>query len=512
MCHQIQTNDMNRQGTSYGTSYSSSRPTLYDRQSRPHLPTASGNVSTLIKSINAGSMNISTATNARTRTLSRVTQPSPDRSSRAYVTTVPRRMTSQDRSNSLTNRISSYNTERQTPARTVTVYSIESAPQSTNYVDNERRNSKPLSINRRISQVSLSANETNLSNGGLCGLQNLGNTCFMNSVLQCLSNTKPLLQFCLQENLDTHLNTSSTSVMKGALMKEYASLICKMWLLPEGRSIVSPLSFKNTIGKFAPRFTGYAEQDAQEFLRYLLQGLSEDVNRVRQKPTPISIDEKAEERLKEKDRAKLSWERCLRYENSPLVDIFAGQLKSTLECTSCSYQSVTFDMFWDLSLPLPRDNSSTTLHDCIQLFMSKEILDGDEKPKCARCKEKRRCTKKLSIQKCPEILVLHLKRFLQMRVRTKLNTFVNFPVTNLRLNAITDVMSDSYEGPSPTYNLIGISNHSGSIYTGHYIAQCKHPYTNEWHEFNDASVHLLNDTSRIVSSNAYVLFYERNRS
>jgi len=59
---------------------------------------------------------------------------------------------------------------------------------------------------------------------------------------------------------------------------------------------------------------------------------------------------------REKDRAKLSWERCLRYDNSSLVDIFAGQLKSTLECTTCGYKSVTFDMFWDLSLPLPRVN------------------------------------------------------------------------------------------------------------------------------------------------------------
>ncbi len=65
-------------------------------------------------------------------------------------------------------------------------------------------------------------------------------------------------------------------------------------------------------------------------------------------------------------------------------------------------------------------------------------------------------------------------------------------------------------GPVPTYNLIGISNHSGTIYSGHYIAQCKHPYTHEWHEFNDSSVHLISDTSTIISSSAYVLFYERN--
>jgi ubiquitin carboxyl-terminal hydrolase 2 len=100
--------------------------------------------------------------------------------------------------------------------------------------------------------------------------------CFMNSVLQCLSHTKPLLLFCLQSNLAEYLNTSNTSVMKGVLMQgvsiddsmntlissdrhlEYARLISQMWSSSQDRSAVSPISFKNTIGKFAPRFTGYS--------------------------------------------------------------------------------------------------------------------------------------------------------------------------------------------------------------------------------------------------------------
>lgn len=65
---------------------------------------------------------------------------------------------------------------------------------------------------------------------------------------------------------------------------------------------------------------------------------------------------------------------------------------------------------------------------------------------CTRCKKKRPCTKKLSIQKCPDILVLHLKRFSQTRGRAKLNTYVDLPITNLRLDSLLDVMSQSYEG------------------------------------------------------------------
>lgn len=98
----------------------------------------------------------------------------------------------------------------------------------------------------------------------------------MNSVLQCLSNTKPLLLYVLKDDLEHELNKSSTSVMKGVLMRgerksvcflifdifvfveEYANLIRQMWSTSDSRAVISPLSFKNTIGKFAPRFTGFS--------------------------------------------------------------------------------------------------------------------------------------------------------------------------------------------------------------------------------------------------------------
>lgn len=476
----------------------------------------SSNVSSITKSIQSGSMNIVTNTN-QTRRASNGREMSADRmnaATRNMPSTTSRRVLNdtkifgQDCSftthygNRATNVSSNDHPERNelngfSSSSAIANDELSKSSKSTSIDQQNRRSPSPLALR--------------LKNGGLTGLQNLGNTCFMNSVLQCLSNTKPLLSFCLKDNLSDYLNTSSTSVMKGVLMREYANLIRRMWTSSDGHSVLSPSSFKNTIGRFAPRFVGYAQQDSQEFLRYLLQGLHEDVNRVQRKPPPVKIDEKAEEKMKEKDLAKLSWERCLLFDNSPMSDIFAGQLKSTLECTYCNYQSITFDMFWDLSIPLPRSKSSTSVQECIQLFMSKEELDGNEKPMCAKCKQKRRCTKKFSIQKCPDILVLHLKRFSQSFSRTKLNTYVDFPIDKLKLDDLNNVMSESYEGPVPTYNLFGISNHSGTAYSGHYIAQCKHPFTNQWHEFNDSHVYPLNDKTRIISSNAYVLFYERNK-
>jgi ubiquitin carboxyl-terminal hydrolase 2/21 len=84
------------------------------------------------------------------------------------------------------------------------------------------------------------------------------------------------------------------------------------------------------------------------------------------------------------DRAVESWKRYLRRDDSKIVDLFVGQLKSTLQCTVCGHCSVTFDPFWDLSLPIPtsanKSTSNLRLQHCLDLFAKEEILDGDEKP------------------------------------------------------------------------------------------------------------------------------------
>jgi ubiquitin carboxyl-terminal hydrolase 2/21 len=117
----------------------------------------------------------------------------------------------------------------------------------------------------------------------------------MNSILQCLSNTKCLLEYCLQNSYQSELNTT-LSVMKGSLFNSYASLIKQMWS-HGGGSLISPQDFKSQIARFAPRFVGYAQQDA-EFLYYLLKGLHEDVNLIKKKPPPFIFDEKAWDRMR----------------------------------------------------------------------------------------------------------------------------------------------------------------------------------------------------------------------
>ncbi|XP_066991120.1 ubiquitin carboxyl-terminal hydrolase 2 [Anabrus simplex] len=335
---------------------------------------------------------------------------------------------------------------------------------------------------------------------GLTGLRNIGNTCFMNSVIQCLSNTKPLLEYVLADSYLAEIN-STASGMKGALFKAFATVIQELWRNESDATIVNTTSLKSQIQRFAPRFMGYSQQDAQEFLRYLLEGLHEDVNRVTSKPKPILTE--IDDSLSDQQKAVESWKRYLRMDDSKVVDIFVGQLKSTLRCTVCGHCSVTFDPFWDLSLPIPSRTGQVRLQQCLDHFTREEVMDGDEKPTCSKCQMRRKCTKSFTIQKFPKILVLHLKRFSPMeRFRGKLNVTVDFPLTGLDLSAYA-----ASRGQGCMYNLYGVANHSGTTYSGHYTAYCRHPYSGDWHEYNDSRVSSISSRS-VVSSEAYVLFYE----
>jgi len=339
--------------------------------------------------------------------------------------------------------------------------------------------------------------------GGKVGLKNLGNTCFMNSVLQCLSNTQPLIEYCLDESYVRDVNTT-TSNMKGGLIKAYASLMRSLWT--EKTDSVSPTAFKTSIQKFAPRFMGYAQQDSQEFLRYLLEGLHEDVNRVTKKPQPIILEDEQLEKKNDNGKALEYWKAYVNRDNSVIVDMFVGQLKSELKFTSCGHRSVTFDPFWDLSLPIPRSGRNVSLDDCLRLFMKEEELEADERPMCAKCKQRRSCTKSFSMQKFPKILVIHLKRFSQERYGRKLTAVVDFPISGLDL---TDYFTSEggSGGRRTTYDLYAVSNHSGGTGSGHYTAYCKNPYSGDWWYYNDSRVSRAS-SNQVVSSEAYVLFYE----
>ncbi|XVF53187.1 hypothetical protein PTKIN_Ptkin05aG0080200 [Pterospermum kingtungense] len=198
--------------------------------------------------------------------------------------------------------------------------------------------------------------------GGLAGLQNLGNTCFMNSALQCLVHTPPLAEYFLKDYSD-EISTVNPLGMHGELALAFGELLRKLW--SSGRTAIAPRVFKGKLARFAPQFSGYNQHDSQELLAFLLDGLHEDLNRVKQKPY---IEMKDSDGRPDEEVAAESWKNHKARNDSVIVDICQGQYKSTLVCPDCSKISITFDPFMYLSLPLPSTITRT---------MTVTVFNGD---------------------------------------------------------------------------------------------------------------------------------------
>lgn len=191
--------------------------------------------------------------------------------------------------------------------------------------------------------------KTDQSRMGIVGLQNLGNTCYMNSGLQCLSHTQPLTNYILGDHYQNDVNPDNLLGSKGAeLINEYVGLIKEMWYGTSSR--VSPWGVKKAFGDFANQFLGFFQQDSQEMLGYLIDGIHEDLNRVKKKPY---LEDPSANNISEDEFASLLWTNHKLRNDSIIVDLMHGQYRSEIECPDCAKVSITFDPFLMLTLPIP---------------------------------------------------------------------------------------------------------------------------------------------------------------
>ncbi|XP_005376725.1 PREDICTED: ubiquitin carboxyl-terminal hydrolase 8 [Chinchilla lanigera] len=335
------------------------------------------------------------------------------------------------------------------------------------------------------------------SGPALTGLRNLGNTCYMNSILQCLCNAPHLADYFNRNCYQDDINRSNLLGHKGEVAEEFGIIMKALWT---GQyRYISPKDFKITIGKINDQFAGYSQQDSQELLLFLMDGLHEDLNKADNRKRH---KEENNDHLDDFKAAEHAWQKHKQLNESIIVALFQGQFKSTVQCLTCHKKSRTFEAFMYLSLPLA-STSKCTLQDCLRLFSKEEKLTDNNRFYCSHCRARRDSLKKIEIWKLPPVLLVHLKRFsYDGRWKQKLQTSVDFPLENLDL-------SQYVIGPKNNlkkYNLFSVSNHYGGLDGGHYTAYCKNAARQRWFKFDDHEVSDIS-VSSVKSSAAYILFY-----
>ncbi|KAJ2327466.1 ubiquitin-specific protease doa4, partial [Coemansia sp. RSA 2702] len=318
---------------------------------------------------------------------------------------------------------------------------------------------------------------------GVTGLKNFGNTCFMNSVIQCLIGTKPLTRYFMRGEWKKDL--IKTNQAQADVVMEFSKVVESMW---QGQySSISPKDFRIAIASCSEQFKGNDQEDAHEFASFLLDTLHEMLNRMHPRPPPDrepTFEEEIEfEQLTDEEQSEHQWEKYMRRNSSIVNSIFQGQIQSRLTCMSCQHTSTTYHTFTELSLPIPEPRNShsqegpdgpaaepnippnyslpVNIYQCLDAFSETEVLDGDDKWHCPQCMAKRPATKRLMVSRLPLVLIVHLKRFSTIgHFREKLDTNVLVPTFNMCLQKY--VTFNSTEQPT-TYNLYAVANHYGSM-------------------------------------------------
>ncbi|CAK7327706.1 unnamed protein product [Dovyalis caffra] len=316
-------------------------------------------------------------------------------------------------------------------------------------------------------------------NGPPLGLKNLGNSCYLNSVLQCLTYTPPLANFCLRLQHSSFCD----SVVNGDRKRDCPFCILEKRIvrsLSLDLKLDAPAKIQSCLKIFAEHFRCGRQEDAHEFLRYVIDACHNTCLRLK--------------KLRRKG-----------IENggggvSVVKEIFGGALQSQVKCLCCNYESNKVDEIMDISLDVLNSNS---VRDAMQKFFQPEVLDGNNKYKCENCKKLVAARKQMSILQAPNVLVIQLKRFegIFSGKIDKAIAFEDFLV-------LSSFMSKTSQDPQPEYNLFGTIVHSGySPESGHYYAYIKDAI-GQWFCCNDSYV-TLSTLQEVLSEKVYILFFSR---
>ncbi|KAL4612918.1 ubiquitin carboxyl-terminal hydrolase 36 isoform X1 [Arapaima gigas] len=300
------------------------------------------------------------------------------------------------------------------------------------------------------------------------GLQNLGNTCFLNSTVQCLTYTPPLANYLLSREHSRACHQSGfcmICVMQNHMVQAFAN----------SGNAIKPVSFIRDLKKIARHFRFGSQEDAHEFLRYTIDAMQ---------------------------KACLSGYTKLDRQSQATTlvhQIFGGYLRSRVKCTVCKSVSDTYDPYLDIALEI---RQAANIVRALELFVKPDVLNGENAYMCAKCKKKVPASKRFTVHRASNVLTLSLKRFANFS-GGKITKDVGYPeFLNIR-----PYMSQS-SGEPVMYGLYAVLVHSGySCHAGHYYCYVK-ASNGQWYQMNDSMVH-PSTIKVVLNQQAYVLFYLR---
>jgi ubiquitin carboxyl-terminal hydrolase 8 len=336
---------------------------------------------------------------------------------------------------------------------------------------------------------------------GLCGLANLGNTCFLNSCIQVLNHIYELDSLLLSPQYQKYVkNELSDSI----IINEWNALRTIMW---NQNAVVSPNRFVANVQQVAMKknrelFTGWAQNDMPEFLLFLIECMHNSISRnMVMKIRGNTENDTDHLAVKCFGMLKDVYEK----EYSEIMDLFYGiYVSQIISMNGQTIHNIKPESFFILDLPIPLNKPTVSIYDCLDYFTMSETMSGENAWYNEKTQSKEDIQKTMGFWNFPKILVITLKRFSPDGSR-KLMNLIDFPLENLDLSKYVQ----GYNPKQYVYDLFGICNHMGGVMGGHYTSFVKNS-SNEWYHFNDTNVGRI---QTVVTPMAYCLFYrKKNKS
>ena len=342
------------------------------------------------------------------------------------------------------------------------------------------------------------------SENGLTGMENLGNTCFLNSCMQIINHT-----YELNNLLDSNKHTEhlKSDLIDSQVVIAWNDLRNVMW---SGNGVVTPKRFIHIIHEIAKKkdkdlFTGFSQNDMPEYFMFIIDCIHNSISR----GVKMKISGNAENIT---DKLAVECYKLLQslYEKeySEIMDLYYGIYVNQLtNMDGNKALSIKPENFFMLDLPIIDGNIiKTNIYECFNLFVKPDILEGDNAWYNEDTKTKEDVKKNVVFWNFPKILAIVLKRFTPDGLN-KINTLIDFPIENLDLSKYVL----GYNRESYVYDLFGICNHRGGTTGGHYSAFIKH-ISNKWIHFNDHIVENVQNPDKMITSMAYCLFYRKKNT